>query len=60
MNTTLQAITGYYTQDDSELSGELPENSSARWWRRAFCGRGESLHHWAAISRPQEERFGGP
>src|SRR5258708_28227489 len=25
MNTTFQAITGYYAQDESELSGELPE-----------------------------------
>jgi putative ABC transport system permease protein len=25
MNTTFQAISGYYTQDESELSGELPE-----------------------------------
>ena len=25
LNTTFQAISGYYTQDDSELSGELPE-----------------------------------
>src|ERR1041385_5817314 len=25
MNHTFQAISGYYTQDDSELSGELPE-----------------------------------
>ncbi|HKA01153.1 MAG TPA: ABC transporter permease, partial [Candidatus Solibacter sp.] len=25
LNTTFQSITGYYMQDDSELSGELPE-----------------------------------
>jgi putative ABC transport system permease protein len=25
LNTTFQSITGYYIQDDSELSGELPE-----------------------------------
>jgi putative ABC transport system permease protein len=25
LNTTFQSITGYYLQDDSELSGELPE-----------------------------------
>src|SRR5271167_4159381 len=25
LNSTFQAITGYYTEDDSELSGELPE-----------------------------------
>lgn len=31
LNTTFQSITGYYMQDDSELSGELPERM-----RRAF------------------------
>src|SRR5689334_15828534 len=28
LNTTFQSITGYYLQDDSELSGELPERMS--------------------------------
>jgi len=31
LNTTFQSITGYYMQDDSELSGELPERM-----KRAF------------------------
>ncbi|HEY6333765.1 MAG TPA: ABC transporter permease, partial [Blastocatellia bacterium] len=33
MNSTFQAISGYYTQDESEISGEIPEHL-----KRAFVG----------------------
>jgi putative ABC transport system permease protein len=60
MNTTFQAITGYYMQDESELSGELPE----RLTRALVASR--FLQVWGvapAIGRdfsPMEEHFGGP
>jgi putative ABC transport system permease protein len=60
LNSTFQAITGYYSQDDSELSGELPEKL-----KRAFVAP-RFLQVWGispALGRdftPQEERFGGP
>jgi putative ABC transport system permease protein len=60
MNSTFQAITGYYAQDDSELSGELPEKL-----KRALVAP-RFLQVWGispALGRdfsPQEERFGGP
>jgi putative ABC transport system permease protein len=60
MNTTFQAISGYYSQDDSELSGDLPEKL-----KRAFVAA-RFLQVWGvapALGRdfaPQEEHFGGP
>jgi len=60
LNRTFQVITGYYSQDDTELSGELPEKV-----RHAFVAR-RFLQAWGvapALGRdfsPQEERFGGP
>lgn len=59
-NTMFQAISGYYAQDDSELSGSLPEKL-----RRAFVAP-RFLQVWGvapALGRdfsPQEEHFGGP
>jgi putative ABC transport system permease protein len=60
LNTTFQAITGYYVQDESELSGALPERLM-----RAFVAP-RFLEVWGvspAIGRdftPAETRFGGP
>src|ERR1043166_2892144 len=60
LNTTFQSITGYYMQDDSELSGELPERLT-----RAFVAS-RFLETWGiapALGRdftPMEEHFGGP
>jgi putative ABC transport system permease protein len=60
LNTTFQAITGYYIQDESELSGELPERLT-----RAFVAS-RFLQVWGiapALGRdfsPMEEHFGGP
>jgi predicted permease len=60
LNGTFQAITGYYTDDIAEISGELPERVACAWvaprflqtWRVApLMGRGFA---------PAEERFGGP
>jgi putative ABC transport system permease protein len=59
-NSTLQAITGYYVQDDSEISGELPERL-----RRALVAP-RFLKVWGIAPElgrdfsPAEEHFGGP
>lgn len=60
MSASLQALTGYYSQDDSELSGELPEKI-----RHSFVAP-RFLQVWGVapeIGRdfePREEHFGGP
>ena len=60
MNSTFQGLTGYYTDDVSEISGELPERL-----KRAFVAP-RFLEVWGiapSIGRdftPEEGRFGGP
>src|ERR1051326_8073424 len=60
MNHTFQAISGYYTQDDSELSGALPEKVTHALVAPRF------LQVWGVAPQlgrdfnPAEEHFGGP
>src|SRR5438094_6738210 len=60
MNSTFQAITGYYTEDNSETSGPLPEKVTQAFVTPRF------LQVWGispALGRdfsPEEEHFGGP
>jgi putative ABC transport system permease protein len=60
MNSTFQAITGYYTEDNSETSGVLPEKVTVAYVASRF------LQVWGiapALGRDftsEEERFGGP
>jgi putative ABC transport system permease protein len=60
MNSTFQAITGYYLEDASETSGALPEKLTQALVAPRF------LQVWGiapALGRdftPEEERFGGP
>ena len=60
MNSTLEAVTGYYTDDMSEISAELPERLARAWVAPRF------LQVWGvppALGRgftAEEERFGGP
>ncbi|HTS48017.1 MAG TPA: ABC transporter permease [Bryobacteraceae bacterium] len=60
LNTTFQAITGYYSEDESELSGELPERLTRALVARRF------LEVWGVAPQlgrdftPLEEHFGGP
>jgi predicted permease len=60
LNSTFQGITGYYTNDVTETSGELPEKLTQALVAPRF------LRVWRvapALGRdftPQEERFGGP
>src|SRR6267378_3484677 len=60
MNSTFQAITGYYSEDDSETSAALPEKLTHALVAPRF------LQVWGvapALGRdfkPEEEHFGGP
>src|SRR5579863_8680847 len=60
LNTTFQAISGYYTQEISEISGTLPEKVTEALVAPRF------LQVWGvspALGRdfaPEEEHFGGP
>ncbi|HUI42154.1 MAG TPA: ABC transporter permease [Terriglobia bacterium] len=60
LNSTFQAIAGYYLEDESETSGELPEKVTSALVTPRF------LQVWGvapALGRdftPDEERFGGP
>ena len=60
MNHTFQAISGYYTQDVSELSGALPEKLTHALVAPRF------LQVWGIAPQlgrdfsPQEEHYGGP
>lgn len=60
MNSTFQAITGYYTEDVSETSGELPEKVTEAFVAPRF------LQVWGVSPRlgrgftQEEEHFGGP
>ena len=60
MNSTFHGLIGYYTEDESELSGELPEKVT-----RALVTPGSLsvLGVSPALGRdftPEEEKFGGP
>jgi putative ABC transport system permease protein len=60
LNHTFDAISGYYTQDDSEGSGDLPEKLTHALVSPRF------LQVWGVAPQlgrdfnPQEERYGGP
>src|SRR5260370_36554142 len=60
MNTTFQAMTGYYVEDESEISGELPERLTRAFVASHFlnpCGIAPTLGRCFA---PAERHFGGP
>jgi putative ABC transport system permease protein len=60
LNSTFQAITGYYTENISEISGPLPEKLTGAWVAPRF------LEVWGvspALGRDfsaEEHQFGGP
>lgn len=60
MNSTFQSLTGYYTEDDSETSGPIPEKITIGFVAARFLqvwGVAPELGH---DFTPDEERFGGP
>ena len=60
MNGTFQAITGYYPDDISEVSGELPERIACAWVAPRFFQVWGVLPALGRVFTPEEERFGGP
>ena len=60
MNSTFSAVTGYYTDDLSEISGPLPEKLTMALVAPRFL---EVLDVAPTLGRnfaPEEEHFGGP
>jgi putative ABC transport system permease protein len=60
MNSTFQSISGYYQEDGSETSGELPEKVTHVFVASRFL---QVLGVAPALGRdfaPQEEHYGGP
>ncbi len=60
LNSTFEAISGFYNEDTSELSGELPEKVKRALVAPRFL---ETLGVAPELGRdfqPEEERFGGP
>ena len=60
LNTTLTGIAGYYTEDTSETSAEIPEKLERAWVTQRFL---EVLGVAPALGRDfstQEEHLGGP
>jgi len=62
MNTTFQAITGYYAQDESELSGELPEQVNTRAFvaPRLSASVGDCAGYRPRFRHPPKSTSGGP
>jgi putative ABC transport system permease protein len=60
MNETLQGITGYYSQDTSELSGELPERLKEAFVAPRFLAVLGAQPTLGRGFTAAEEHFGGP
>ena len=60
LNSTFQAITGYYSEDTSETSGELPEKLKRAWVAPRFLRVLEIAPTLGRDFSTEEERFGGP
>ena len=60
LNTALQGITGYYVEDASETSGELPEKVKRAWVAPRFLEVMGIAPELGRDFSPQEMRYGGP
>src|SRR5215469_13963959 len=60
LNSTFQSITGYYTQDDSETSGDLPEKLKRALVAPRFLEVWGIAPELGRDFRPDEQHFGGP
>src|SRR5262245_2464992 len=60
MNSTFQAITGYYTEDVAETSGALPEKFTRAWVAPRFFQVWGVLPALGRQFSPEEEHFRGP
>jgi putative ABC transport system permease protein len=59
-NSTFQTVTGYYTQDGSELSGDLPERIKQAYVARHFFETWGVLPALGRDFAPEEWQLGGP
>ena len=60
LNHTLQAISGYFSQDDSELSGELPERLTHAFVAPRFLQVWGISPELGRDFNPGEEHYNGP
>jgi putative ABC transport system permease protein len=60
MNSSFRAITGYYTEDDSEASGALPEKLRVAYVAPHFLQVFGVAPAQGREFNPAEEQFGGP
>lgn len=60
LNSTFEAITGYYTEDDSETSGTLPEKVKVAYVSPRFFQVFGVAPPLGREFNPVEEHFGGP
>src|SRR3989454_10102678 len=60
LNHTFDAISGYYTQDDSEASGDLPEKLTHALVAPRFLQVLGVAPQLGRDFNPSEERYGGP
>ena len=60
LNSTFQSLTGYYTENTSELSGPIPEKLTTAWVASRFLEVWGVLPALGRDFTAEEERFGGP
>jgi putative ABC transport system permease protein len=60
LNSTFQAITGYYADDISETSDELPERLACAWVAPRFFQVWGIVPEMGRTFTEEEQRFGGP
>lgn len=60
LNSVFQAITGYYTEDSTEISGSLPEKLTVAWVAPRFVQVWGVAPQIGRDFRPEEAHFGGP
>jgi len=60
LNSTFQALTGYYTEDVSESTGPLPEKVTRAWFSALFSSVGVVALRLVGNLRRKEEALNGP
>ncbi len=60
LNSTFQALTGYYTEDATETSGLLPEKLTVAWVAPRFVQVWGVAPQIGRDFKPEEAHFGGP
>jgi putative ABC transport system permease protein len=60
LNGTFEAITGYYSEDTSETTGDLPEKLRRAWVARRFLTALRIVPAFGRDFSADEQHFGGP